>query len=135
VDPGKDKLLQFISSAKKDTNPRIDSSGTGRKGFSLFGQRFLLDSYILQSLVSTQGSLRYTGNEHRKPFSAGMIAGAGLARTFPRGLDILAALGSGMAIEALERKNDNAGSDYSDIISFLRKEVPEIINGGRDKSA
>ncbi len=131
----KDKLLVFISLARKATNPRIDSSGAGRRGFSLFGQRFLPDSYILQSLVSSKGSLIYAGGKGGKPFSAGRAAGSGLVRTFPRGLDILAALGSNAALDILGRTGDSNYSTYPEILSRLRKELPEIIESGRGKSA
>ena len=131
----KDKILHFIELAKKATQPKIDNSGTGRKGFSLFGQRFTPDSYIMQSLVSSRGSLKYSGDQDKRPFSCGFVTGFGLARTFPRGLDILAALGSNTALQILKETGDSAYDSYSKKMSVLQQEIPEIIEKDIGESA
>jgi hypothetical protein len=131
----REKVLRFVSLAREATHPKIDSSGTGRKGFSLFGQRFLPDSYILQSLVSSHGSLKYTGDNGKRPFSCGTAAGFGLVRTFPRGLDILAALGSGAASRMLDETGDSAYGGYPEKLASLQKEIPGLVRSGAGKSA
>ncbi len=74
------------------------------KGMRLMGQRFIPDSYIMQNLVA----LAYTGNA--QPFTYKMSQ-LGPIRGFPRGLDVMAVLGSDRALEIIEEEGD---ADYVD---------------------
>jgi len=81
------------------------------KGMRFMGQRFVPDSYIFQNLVSPAvGMYVGTGN----PFTMKMTQ-LGPARCFPRGLDIMAVLGSDRAYEILKREGDTEyqGEDTS----------------------
>ncbi|MCP4613099.1 MAG: DUF3160 domain-containing protein [Planctomycetes bacterium] len=77
------------------------------KGMRLMGQRFIPDSYMFQNLVFPQ-VLDYTGDLSNLPFtSVGSIAG--IIRGYPRGLDVMALLGSGQAMDILIQEGD---TDY-----------------------
>jgi len=130
----KNKIGKFISLARRAAHPKIDSSGTGRKGFALLGQRFLPDSYVLQNLVSKNGSLRYTGKREPKPFTWGVIPPYGPVRTFPRGLDIFAALGSDRALLLLDKGGDASYHGYKERLSALQKELFAVLQKGKEKS-
>jgi len=60
------------------------------KGMRFMGQRFVPDSYMFQNLVSPAVGM-YVGDD--EPFTMKMTQ-AGPARCFPRGLDVMAVLGS-----------------------------------------
>jgi hypothetical protein len=128
------ELKKFILLARKATQPKIDASGTERKGFPLFGQRFLPDSFIMQSLVSKRGSLKYIGDRKKKPFTYGIVEPYGPVRTFPRGLDIFAALGSDRALRVLSDAGDTSYIDYPEKMSVLRKKLTPILQEGKTKS-
>ena len=72
------------------------------KGMRFMGQRFVPDSYMFQQLVSPAVGL-YVGNG--TPFTMCDTA-AGPARCFPRGLDIMAVLGSERAGDILIEEGD-----------------------------
>ena len=76
-------------------------------GFRLMGQRFVPDSYMFSNLVLT-GS--YTGKNCDKTFTCENIPTFGKTRAFPRGLDVMALLGSQRAIDVLKSLGD---SDYA----------------------
>ncbi|MBC8273988.1 MAG: DUF3160 domain-containing protein [Chloroflexi bacterium] len=81
------------------------------KGMRFMGQRFVPDSYMFQNLVSPAvGMYVGTGN----PFTMKMTP-LGPARCFPRGLDVMAVLGSDRAYEILKREGDTEyqGEDTS----------------------
>lgn len=132
VDEG--KLRRFVALCRQATHPRIDASGASRKGFALLGQRFLPDSYVLQSLVSRQGSLRYTGNREPRPFTYGIVVPYGPVRTFPRGLDLAAAMGSEDALELLDQMGDTDYDGYPERMAALHSELPGIIQQDKDRS-
>ncbi|GAH54359.1 unnamed protein product, partial [marine sediment metagenome] len=111
------KLSQFIEEAAKLRPPKILSGAAfveegefavSTKGFRFMGQRFIPDSYMFQELVygikDRKEILKYKGEE--KPFTMEVIPNVGPARAFPRGLDILAVLGSKRALEILEKEGD-----------------------------
>ena len=81
------------------------------KGMRFMGQRYVPDSYIFQQLVSPMVGM-YVG--HDKPFTMEYTQ-AGAARCFPRGLDVMAVLGSEDAIDILENEGDTeyAGENTS----------------------
>ncbi|RLG31260.1 dTDP-glucose 4,6-dehydratase [Methanosarcinales archaeon] len=74
-------------------------------GFRLMGQRFIPDSYMFTNLVGVYTGL-YEG-DGKKPFTF-IIDGAGRpVRGFPRGLDVMALLGSDRSKELLDELNDS----------------------------
>ncbi|MBM4446482.1 MAG: DUF3160 domain-containing protein [Chloroflexi bacterium] len=81
------------------------------KGMRFMGQRFVPDSYMFQNLVSPAVGL-YVGTGN--PFTMKMTQ-LGPARCFPRGLDIMAVLGSDRAYDILKREGDTEyqGKDTS----------------------
>ena len=92
------------------------------KGLRFMGQRFIPDSYMFQNLVSPAVGM-YVGND--KPFTMKMTQ-LGPARCFPRGLDVMAVLGSDRAYEILKREGDTEyqGEDtsYDEQMAQLREE-------------
>jgi hypothetical protein len=74
------------------------------QGFRLIGQRFIPDSYMFSNLVSPHVGM-YAGKNCDRTFTCEMTVG-GPARCFPRGLDIMALLGSERAKEILEELGD-----------------------------
>jgi hypothetical protein len=92
------------------------------KGLRFMGQRFVPDSYMFQNLVSPAVGL-YTGTG--TPFTMKPTA-AGPARGLPRGLDIMAVLGSERAYDILKQEGDTdyAGDDtsYDKQLAQLREE-------------
>jgi len=84
------------------TRERLYECLSRTKGLRFMGQRFVPDSYMFQNLVSPAMGM-YTGNS--QPFTMKMTP-LGPARTFPRGLDIMAVMGSDRAYEILKREGD-----------------------------
>jgi len=129
----KGKLSEFINEATKLRPPRILSGAAfvedgefaiTTKGFRFMGQRLIPDSYMFQELVfgikDTVEIMRYTGN--RKPFTMEIIVNRGPGRAFPRGLDILAVLGSKRALEILEKDGDTEYEYYYQQLNKLKEE-------------
>jgi len=99
------------------------------KGMRFMGQRFIPDSYMFQHLVTTTGD--YIGDG--EPFTM-CITGAGRkARCFPRGLDVMAVLGSERAYEILEQEGDTeyegtyegVNTSYDIQLSVLREQFSD----------
>ncbi len=82
------------------------------KGMRLMGQRFIPDSYMFQNLVVSRAG-EYTGDLNELPFTA-VITVAGIFRGYPRGLDVMALLGSEQAREILVQEGDTAYRYYWD---------------------
>lgn len=131
------KLSLFIEKALKLRPPKILSGAAftedgefsvTTKGFRFMGQRFIPDSYMFQELVyGKKGDkiiLKYTGKS--KPFTMEVIPGAGPARAFPRGLDIMAVLGSKRALEILENEGDTEYTQYYEQLNKLKQEFSSI---------
>ena len=78
------------------------------KGMRLMGQRFVPDSYMFQHLVFPE-VLDYLGDTTNLPFTAGPEGMGGLCRTYVRGLDVMALLGSRKALKILIEQRD---TDY-----------------------
>ncbi|MCK4358009.1 MAG: DUF3160 domain-containing protein [Candidatus Cloacimonetes bacterium] len=74
------------------------------KGFRLMGQRFIPDSYMFSNLVSPYVGM-YSGKNCEQTFTCERTMG-GPARCFPRGLDVMALLGSKRAKELLKELGD-----------------------------
>lgn len=130
------KLTHFIEKAIKLKPPKI-LSGAGfvengefvisTKGFRFMGQRFIPDSHMFQELVygikGKKEILKYTGKG--KPFTMEFIPNVGPARALPRGLDILAVLGSKRALDILEREGDTEYEYYYDQLHNLKEGLPK----------
>jgi hypothetical protein len=89
------------------------------KGMRFMGQRFVPDSYMFQQLVSPAVGM-YVGND--TPFTM-CITPAGPARCFPRGLDIMAVLGSERAANILIEEGD---TEYAGINTSYDKQLEEL---------
>jgi len=121
------------------------------KGFRLMGQRFTLDSWLFSEIVSPYSGeyvgpkpplpteekpFTFTWNdiyaEYRKDRPSTWVKTEVKAcpppamrevRAFPRGLDLIALLGSERAKDILESSGDTQYSDYEKKFSELKKEV------------
>ena len=129
----KAKLSEFIDEASKLRPPKILSGAAfveegefavTTKGFRFMGQRFIPDSYMFQELVfgvkNEVEILKYKGKG--KPFTVGLNARGQMVRAFPRGLDILAVLGSKRALEILEKDGDTEYEYYYEQLNKLKEE-------------
>lgn len=132
-----EKLSAFIDRAMKLRPPRILSGAAfvedgefadTTKGFRLMGQRFIPDSYLFQELVyGRKGDkvvLRYTGKG--KPFTMEVIPAGGPVRAFPRGLDVMAVLGSERALAILDKEGDTEYTYYYDQLNALKQEFSSL---------
>jgi hypothetical protein len=94
------------------------------KGMRFMGQRFVPDSYMFGQLVSPAVGM-YIGNG--TPFTM-CYTGAGPARCFPRGLDIMSVLGSDRAGDILIEEGDteyeslNLNTSYEKQLNELKSE-------------
>ena len=117
----RDKLLAFVAEAKKLRNPLINSSWVldvqdpkkATKSFRFMGQRFIPDSYMLWQLVYTN------------------VGTQGTPRLMPKGLDVMAILGSERALEHLiELYDQDRYAHYGDQMAKLKAEfealAPEV---------
>jgi hypothetical protein len=107
------KMERFIDEALQYRSPRILSSviadtverEVATKGLRFFGQKFIPDSYMFQNLVYSK-----VGTQHNP-------------RLFPRGLDVLAVLGSKRAEEILiQTYKENRFMDYESQLEKLKDE-------------
>jgi len=94
------------------------------KGMRFMGQRFIPDSYMFQHLVFPE-VLHYTGDGDPVPFTLG-TPGVGLARCYPRGLDVMALLGSLRAEEILVAEGDADYVDYDLRFDELKTEFDQF---------
>ena len=108
------------------TKGKLDECLNETKGMRFMGQRFVPDSYMFQQLVSPAVGM-YVGNKSgdEKPFTMEMTDG-GPARCFPRGLDVMAVLGSERAEDILIHEGDTAyegiNTSYEKQLAMLRDE-------------
>jgi len=132
-----DKLSVFINRAARLRPPRILSGAAfvedgafseTTQGFRFMGQRFIPDSYMFQELVfhrkDDRALLKYTGSG--QPFTMETIPVVGPVRAFPRGLDIMAVLGSGRAREILEKEGDTEYTEYDLQLKKLKDEFSAL---------
>ncbi|NOZ06275.1 MAG: DUF3160 domain-containing protein [Chloroflexi bacterium] len=120
------RLDTFIEEARKLRAPRIVSSlvtdrenpEEATQSFRFMGQRFVPDSYVFQQLVYNRVG-QYEGKGH--PFTLS-TSDAGPIRGLPRGLDLLAVLGSPRALEILQKEGDTAYQGYPQQLAKLQKE-------------
>ncbi len=96
------------------------------KGMRFMGQRFVPDSYMFQNLVFPAVGMYVGQNE---PFTL-KITILGLQRCFPRGLDVMAVLGSERAYDILKAEGDTEyqGEDtsYDKQLDRLREEFDAV---------
>jgi len=124
------RLSDFLARALKLRPPRILSEAafvedgefvSTTQSFRFMGQRFIPDSYMFQELVYGRKRdkviLKYTGKGN--PFTMEVIPAGGPVRAFPRGLDIMAVLGSERALAILEQEGDTEYTDYYDQLNKL----------------
>jgi hypothetical protein len=97
------------------TPEQADQCLEDTKGMRLMGQRFVPDSYVFSNLVGP-----YTGDftGSGEPFTL-----VGTIRGFPRGLDIMAMLGSQRAAALLEEAGDRDYEKYDEAFDALREEL------------
>ncbi|MFC1635076.1 DUF3160 domain-containing protein [Planctomycetota bacterium] len=91
------------------------------KGMRFMGQRFIPDSYMFQNLIFPQVE-DYTGDVNNLPFtSVKALTSMGIAilRGYPRGLDVMALLGSDQAREILIQEGDTNYEGYWDRFNEL----------------
>ena len=103
------------------TSEQADQCLANTKGFRLMGQRFIPDSYMFSQLVGQYTGV-YLGDREPRPFTF-VISGAGRPiRGFPRGLDVMALLGSDRARELLNELDDSNYENYSTQYTKLETE-------------
>ncbi|MHC4173024.1 MAG: DUF3160 domain-containing protein [Planctomycetota bacterium] len=90
------------------------------KGMRFMGQRFIPDSYMFQHLVFPE-VLGYTGTGDPVPFTLG-DTGLGPGRCYPRGLDVMAILGSTQAKTILVEQGDTDYTNYDLRFNELKAE-------------
>ncbi len=108
------KLQKFIEKAKDLRDPRINSAWVKdyedvmeeTKGFRFMGQRFIPDSYMFQQLVYDK------------------VGTPSDPRLFPKGLDVMAVLGSERALHHLEPEKQYA--NYETQMAALREEFSAL---------
>jgi hypothetical protein len=92
------------------------------KGMRFMGQRYVPDSYIFQQLVvPATGYFTGTG----EPFTMKMTP-LGPARCFPRGLDVMAVLGSERAFQLLRQEGDTAYENYTQQLTLLQQNFSSL---------
>jgi len=97
------------------TPKKLDELLEKTKGMRFMGQRFIPDSYMFQKLVFPVVQ-EYIGTGN--PFTMEMTP-VGPMRCFPRGLDVMAVLGSDEALTILEREGDTDYVDYDRSLNEL----------------
>jgi hypothetical protein len=98
------------------TEERLYECLNETKGMRFMGQRFVPDSYMFEQLVSPAVGM-YIGNG--TPFTM-CYTGAGPARCFPRGLDIMSVLGSDRAGDILIEEGD---TEYAGLNTSYEKQL------------
>ena len=101
---------------------QLDELLTDTMGLRLLGQRFIPDGYMMQQL-GFPNVLGFAGEG--QPFSMEVTQG-GPQRVFPRGLDVMAALGSERAYEILAEEGDTAWANYDEQLRALRDEFGDV---------
>jgi hypothetical protein len=92
------------------------------KGLRFFGQRYSIDSYALGKMIAPYVG-KYTGD--KTPFTL-VTTPSGNLRGFPRGLDVMAILGSGQALKVLHQYGDADYQNYATQLAALSKETANI---------
>jgi len=115
----------------KETQEQANACLENTKGFRLMGQRFIPDSYLFTNLVGEYTDI-YQGD--KQPFTL-VIDGAGRPiRGFPRGLDVMALLGSNRSRELLDKMNDSRYKEYDHQYDKLKNEFDSFNNSEWNKN-
>jgi hypothetical protein len=93
------------------------------KGMRLMGQRYIPDSYMFQQLVFPAVD-PYLGTG--APFTWAISPSGESGRFFPRGLDVMAVLGSERALEILENEGDTEYGDYDEQLTKLQENFSSL---------
>jgi hypothetical protein len=125
-----EKLTKFVEKAKELEDPLISSSWVWddeeaeqvTKGFRFMGQRFIPDSYMFQQLVYNKVWF-YQGSGN--PFTL-VYSDAGPIRGFPRGLDVMAVLGSQAAEAIIQAEGDAEYTKYDQQLNKLKEEFATL---------
>jgi hypothetical protein len=105
------------------TPEQADKCLAKTRGFRLMGQRFVPDSFILSRLVAPYPG-GFLGGE--LPFTAYNIPGVGAIRAFPRGLDVMAVLGSQRARRVMDDLGDTHYETYDGAFSEIKGQIDAI---------
>ena len=101
------------------TPEQADQCLLNTKGFRLMGQRFIPDSYMFTNLVGTYTGV-YQGD--KEPFTLVIDGAGGSVRGFPRGLDVMALIGSNRSRELLDELDDSNYTKYDRQYGKLKDE-------------
>jgi len=104
------------------TPEKLNEVLSASQGMRFMGQRYIPDSYMFQQLVAPTVGM-FTGSG--KPFTMEFTP-AGPYRCFPRGLDVMAVLGSERALEILEEEGDTDYENYFMQLENLREKFKEF---------
>lgn len=108
-------------------SPPFDTASAQRllartKGLRFMGQRFTLDSWLMASIVSPYSG-EYTGKRSPRPFTWVKTPIGREVRGFPRGLDVMALLGSKRARTLTRELGDADYSRFAARFAELEKSV------------
>jgi hypothetical protein len=111
---------------KQDLDRILDKT----KGMRLMGQRFIPDSFMFQQLVAPMTGY-FTGTG--EPFTMKRTP-LGPARCFPRGLDVMAVLGSTRALHILDQEGDTAYENYTAQLTSLKENFSALNSTGWNRN-
>jgi len=96
------------------TPEQADECLENTTGFRFMGQRFIPDSYIFSNIVEPYTGV-YTGDTggEKTPFTLVISPAGRPIRGFPRGLDLMALMGSNRSVYWLNELNDSNYENYS----------------------
>ena len=92
------------------------------QGFRFMGQRYVPDSFILGQMVAPNVNM-LTG---QSVFTTVYVPDYGSVRMFPRGLDVMAVLGSKRALTVLDNLGDSKYEHYQESFDKLKKQFDEV---------
>jgi len=92
------------------------------QGFRFMGQRYVPDSFILGQMVAPTIDV-LTGSPS---FTTVCIPDVGCIRAFPRGLDVVAVLGSKRALTVLDNIGDSKYGRYQETFDKLKKQFDNV---------
>lgn len=128
--PDKTKIYSGLGACQMDISneTQLNDQATGilkvTKGFRLFGQKFVPDSYWMSQIVSPYSG-EYTGGSV-KPFTWVKASTEKGARGFPRGLDVMSILGSKRADEIIKEIKDDTYTNYTKQMNLYKAEVKKF---------
>ncbi len=117
----------IVEPGEEVTPEMLDKLLNKSKGFRLMGQRFIPDSYVMGRLVSPGAGLLKEGADGTV-FTA-VPTDVGIIRGFPRGLDVMAVMGSQRARDLLSEYGDDQYTKFdvtfAEMSDFLAAQTPE----------